>query len=98
MSGLIPSLAGVIIAEYWIIDKGDREKFEIKDGFSAIGIISYLVGALVACITGGTFANFPGLVESMPFLNKPFFVGPVNGIIVSLVLYVILAKVIKTNK
>ena len=34
-----------------------------------------------------------GLVEALPFLNWPFFVGPVNGIVVSLVLYVILAKV-----
>ena len=48
------------------------------------------MGALVACVTGGTFASFPGLVEAVPFLNIPFFVGPVNGIVVSLVLYVIL--------
>ena len=34
----------------------------------------------------------------MPFLNWPFFVGPVNGIIVSLVLYVILAKVFPEKK
>ena len=49
-------------------------------------------------IQDGTFANFPGLVEAMPFLNWPFFVGPVNGIIVSLVLYVILAKVFPEKK
>jgi cytosine permease len=29
----------------------------------------------------------------MPALNTPFFIGPVNGIIVSMILYVILAKV-----
>lgn len=92
MSGLIPSLAGVIIAHYWIICKGKRENFKLGGAISAAGLISYLVGAIVACITGGTFANFPGLVAAMPFLNVPFFVGPVNGIVVSLVLYVILAK------
>lgn len=92
MSGLIPSLAGVIIAHYWIICKGKRENFKLGGALSGAGLISYLVGAIVACITGGTFANFPGLVAAMPFLNTPFFVGPVNGIIVSLVLYVILAK------
>ncbi len=95
MSGLIPSLAGVIIAEYWIIGKGKKENFKEKDGFDAIGVISYVVGALVACITGGTFASFPGLVAAVPFLNTPFFVGPVNGIVVSLVVYVILAKITK---
>ena len=92
MSALIPPLAGVIIASYWIIGKGKKENFRIKDGFSAIGVISFLVGAILACITGGTFANFPGLVEAVPALNLPFFVGPVNGIVVSLVLYVILSK------
>ncbi len=93
MSGLIPPLAGVLIAHYWIICKGKRENFSLGGAVSASGMISFIMGALVACITGGTFANFPGLVAAMPFLNVPFFVGPVNGIIVSLVLYVILAKI-----
>lgn len=56
------------------------------------GLISFIIGALVACITGGTFANFPALVEAIPFLDIPFFVGPVNGILVSLVLYILLAN------
>ena len=92
MSALIPPLAGVLIASYWIVGKGKRENFSPRPGFSAVGVISFAVGAVFACITGGTFASFPGLVEAMPFLNWPFFVGPVNGIVVSLVLYVGLAK------
>ena len=91
MSALIPPLAGVVIAAYWIVGKGKKENFHFSKGVSAAGLISFIVGALVACITGGTFASFPGLVEAVPFLNTPFFVGPVNGIVVSLVLYVILA-------
>ena len=92
MSALIPPLAGVLIASYWIVDGGKKENFAVRPGFSAVGVISFAVGAIFACITGGTFASFPGLVEALPFLNWPFFVGPVNGIVVSLVLYVILAK------
>ena len=92
MSALIPPLAGVLIASYWIVGKGKRENFSLRPGFSAVGIISFAAGAVFACITGGTFASFPGLVEAMPFLNWPFFVGPINGIVVSLVLYVALAK------
>ena len=42
--------------------------------------------------TGGTFASFPALVAAAPWLNIPFFVGPVNGIVVSLVLYIVLDK------
>ena len=94
MSGLIPPLAGVLIAAYWIVGKGKKENFKMRPGFSAPGVISFLVGAVLACITGGTFANVPGLVAALPFLNTPFFVGPVNGIIVSLVLYVLLYKII----
>ena len=98
MSGLIPPLAGVLIAAYWIVGKGKKENFKMRPGFSAPGVISFLVGAVLACITGGTFANFPGLVAALPFLNTPFFVGPVNGIIVSLVLYVLLSKIIPAKQ
>ena len=98
MSGLIPPLAGVIIAHYWIVCKGKRENFKTGGNASAVGLVSYAVGAMAACVTGGTFANFPGLVEAAPFLHVPFFVGPVNGIIVSLVLYVILAKLLRKGQ
>ena len=93
MSALIPPLAGVIIAAYWIVGKGKKENFKEVEGFSAAGVISFIVGALFACVTGGTFASFPALVAAVPALNTPFFVGPVNGIVLSLILYVSLAKV-----
>ena len=93
MSALLPSLAGVIIANYWIVGKGQRETFKVQEGVSAPGLVSYLVGAFVACLTGGTFASFSFLA----WLNLPFFVGPVNGIIVSLILYVVLSKVMKKD-
>ena len=90
MSALIPPLAGVIIAAYWIVGRGKKDNFARRGGFYAHGVISFVVGALVACITGGTFVNFPALVAAAPWLNTPFFVGPVNGIVVSLLLYVVL--------
>lgn len=98
MSALIPPLAGVLIASYWIVGKGKKENFSIKGGFSPVGVIAFSIGAIFACITGGTFANFPGLVEAAPFLNWPFFVGPVNGIVLSLVLYVILDKLLPNKE
>ena len=73
--------------------KGKKENLKEVEGFSAAGVISFIVGALFACVTGGTFASFPALVAAVPALNTPFFVGPVNGIVLSLILYVILAKV-----
>lgn len=95
MSALIPPLAGVVIADYWLVCKGNKDNFDPKPGFSIPGVIAFIAGALAACITGGTFASFPGLVEALPFLNVPFFVGPVNGIVLSLILYVIFKKILK---
>lgn len=88
LSAIVPALMGVMIADYWILNRGHIENFKIRKGFYAPGIIAFVVGALVACITGGTFASIPALT----FLNVPFFIGSINGIVVALILYVLLAK------
>lgn len=88
LSAIVPALIGTLIADYWIVGKGDVNGFEIREGFYAPGLISFLAGALVACMTGGTFAAIPALA----FLNVPFFIGPVNGIVVAMVFYIVLAK------
>lgn len=69
------------------------KNFRIKPGFHTPGIIAFILGVLVACITGGTFATYlPGVVEALPFLNTPFFAGPINGILVSLIAYSVLGR------
>lgn len=88
LSAIVPALIGTLIADYWIVGKGRMENFEMREGFYAPGMISFVAGALVACITGGTFAS----ISFLSFLNFPFFIGPVNGIIVAMVVYIILAK------
>lgn len=96
LSALIPPLAGIMIADYWILGKGDKDNFKVIEGLYWPGLISLIAGILVACSTGGTFASyFPGLVQALPILNVSFFVGPINGIVVSLVLYAILGSIIK---
>lgn len=94
LSAIVPALMGVMIADYWLIDKGEIEKFEIRPGFYAPGIIAFVAGALIACMTGGTFAAIPALA----FLDMPFFIGSINGIVVALILYVILAKATGNKK
>ena len=94
LSALVPTLVGTLIADYWIVGKGNKDAFAPKPGFSAAGLISYITGALVACITGGTFASFPALA----FLNHPFFIGPINGIVVSMVLYLVIHKLMPAAK
>ncbi len=93
LCALIPAFVG-IIADYWIVGKGKKENFVIRDGIFAPGMIAFLVGAFVACLTGGTFTYF----EALAFLNVPFFIGPINGLVLSMVLYVILVSVTGKNK
>ena len=90
LSAIVPALMGVMIADYWMLDKGRLERFQIRRGFYAPGIIAFAAGALIACMTGGTFAGIPALA----FLDMPFFIGSVNGIVVAFVLYVLLAKAV----
>lgn len=94
LCALVPPLVGVIIADYWILCKGKKENFFIRDGVYIPGLISFLAGAFIACLTGGTFTYF----APTAFLNAPFFIGPINGIVVSVVLYAILAKLMPIKK
>jgi cytosine permease len=94
LTALVPALVGVMIADYWIIGRGRKENFRIRPGVAPIGLISYLAGAFIACLTGGTFASFPGLA----FLNVPFFIGPINGIIVSMAFYTALTLFVSPAK
>jgi cytosine permease len=96
LCAIIPPLAGIMIADYWVIGKGKKENFKIRAGVYGPGLAALILGALAAFITGGTFAAyFPKLVEAVPFLNMPFFVGPVNGIVVAFIVYLIIASVFK---
>lgn len=88
MTTAIAGIIGTMIADYWILGKGSAENFRMREGFYAPGLISFLAGAFIACVTGGTFASIPFL----SFLNFPFFIGPVNGIVVATLVYLILAK------
>lgn len=90
LTAFVPALVGTLIADYWIIGKGKKERFQIRDGIYAPGLISFIAGAFVACVTGGTFAAIPFLA----FLDWPFFIGPINGIIVAMIVYIIIAKAV----
>lgn len=94
LTALVPPLVGTLIADYWIVNKGSVEGFEMRSGFYGPGMISFIAGALTACVTGGTFASIPFLA----FLNMPFFIGPINGIIVAMVVYLAAVKLVPAKK
>jgi cytosine permease len=79
ITSLIPPVAGVVIAAYWIVGRGKKENFRVIPGVNLAGIISFILGAATAFITANVL---------------PFFVAPINGIVVSIVVYVILIQII----
>lgn len=83
LSALIPPIAGVMIASYWILGKGRKENLRQKEGWYIPGIISFAVGAVVAYVTGSIAV---------------FLIGPVNGIAVSMIVYVVLEKTMKKGE
>lgn len=83
LSALIPPIAGVMIASYWILGKGRKENLSQKEGWYIPGIISFAAGAVVAYVTGSIAV---------------FLIGPVNGIVVSMIVYVVLEKTMKKGE
>lgn len=83
ISAFIPPIAGVLIAYYWILCKGKKENFKSEEGFNVAGIVSFAIGAGVAYYTGNIHI---------------FFIGPINGIIVSMALYLIINKLISKGE
>ena len=77
LSALIPPIAGVMIGSYWIVGKGRRENLVAKEGWYGPGIVAFAIGAVVAYITGNV---------------APVLIGPVNGIVVSMLLIVVFEK------
>lgn len=83
LSALIPPIAGVMIASYWILGKGRKENLRQKEGWYIPGIISFAAGAVVAYVTGSIAV---------------FLIGPVNGIVVSMIVYAVLEKTMKKGE
>lgn len=77
LTSFIPPVAGVsvIIANYWILHRGKPENFRAAKGVNPAGLISFVLGAAAAYITGSVYV---------------FFLAPINGIIVSMVVYLLL--------
>ncbi len=85
LSATGPALAGTFIADYWLVRRGNPDNVRVQPGVSMPGILSLVAGLLVGCMTGGAFAGMPGL----GVLDIPFFVGPVNGMIVAIAVYLL---------
>ena len=61
----IPPVGGVIIADYWIINKGKKENFTPKEGVNWNGVISFLGGSLAATFITVGIQPITGIITSM---------------------------------
>lgn len=84
LSAMVPPVAGVMIASYWIMNKGDKNRWKETEGVNYLGVISWLIGSIIAC-TPVVLSFFPSLPQVS---NQPLI-----GIIISFVLYVVCYRI-----
>lgn len=78
LSAMIPPVAGVMIASYWIIQKGNPASWYEIPKIHWLGVISWFIGAAVAAL--------PVILEFFP--NTPQLLNqPLIGIVISFVIY-----------
>lgn len=54
LSAVLPAVASVAIADYWIVGKGNKENFSAYEGIRRVGVIAWAIGAGFALL----FPNF----------------------------------------
>ncbi|EMG27003.1 cytosine/purines/uracil/thiamine/allantoin permease family protein [Listeria fleischmannii 1991] len=81
LSAMVPPVAGVMIASYWIVQKGDPTKWHHVEGISWLGVLAWAVGAVFAALPV-IFSFFPTVLPGLP--NQPLI-----GIVLSLAIYLI---------
>lgn len=80
LSAMVPPVAGVMIASYWVVNKGNQGLWEETEGVNRLGFYSWLVGSVIACIPV-VFSLFP----SLPSISNQ----PLIGIVISFVIYLV---------
>lgn len=80
LSAMVPPVAGVMIAAYWVMNKGDKSRWKETEGVNRLGVISWLIGSVIACLPV-VLSFFPSLPQVS---NQPLI-----GIVISFVIYVV---------
>ncbi|WP_099222850.1 cytosine permease [Listeria costaricensis] len=89
LSAMVPPVAGVMIASYWLVQKGDPSKWHETRGINWLGVLSWLIGAVIACVPV-IMSFFPNLPQ-LP--NQPLI-----GIVLALAIYLIGRKMTDRSK
>jgi len=80
LSAMVPPVAGVMIAAYWVMNKGDKGRWKETEGVNRLGVLSWLTGSVIACLPV-VLSFFPSLPQVS---NQPLI-----GIVISFVIYVV---------
>lgn len=88
LSAMVPPVAGVMIASYWIMNKGDKNSWKETEGMNRLGVFSWLIGSIIACMPV-VLSFFPNLPQVS---NQPLL-----GIIISFVLYIVGYRITATK-
>lgn len=80
LSAMVPPVAGVMIAAYWVMNKGDKSRWKETEGVNRLGVLSWLIGSVIACLS--VVLSF---LPSLPQVSNQ----PLIGIVISFVIYVV---------
>ena len=65
LAAIFPSLAGIMIEDYWVIGRGKPESFGIIPGINWIGVAAWVVGALFGLFFKAFCASFVSIIVSI---------------------------------
>lgn len=82
LTALIPPIAGVMIASYWVVNRGNPFNWKPVKGWNILGVTAWILGAMPAAIP--VVANFFGYTFSS---------NPLVGMVISFFAYIILVAV-----
>lgn len=78
LTSIIPPIAGVMIADYWIQNKGNPKTWKKKSGINSLSFIALIAGVMVSILI-------------------KVGIQPINGIVVSMLTYLLLKNVVNSN-
>ena len=65
MAACIPPVAGVMIADYWILKKGDPSAWKETPGVNWLGVVALVAGVAVALLLPVGISTINGVLTSM---------------------------------
>ncbi len=90
LTALVTPIAGVMIADYWLISKGNKEAFLNKQNYFSLAIWAWIIGCIPALVVTPPFSNFlPTIITQNTFIVG---VSSFIGIFIAMIIYCVGVK------